>query len=183
MNTRIEKDFTFSTGLYFAGEFYINLYEMTLSILVETDSIMNQNTAMERISYFIHEVLQNSILIHQDEKDQITKYKDAHLRLCELPEQPYDMVLANVLLLKLNSILEGKLVITDLILGSTMSEGIRNIVVAEVAENALSGNYWWNKNNTSMTDKTCIEADNIVNLFKSDEWNDLSMSWEEKVTK
>lgn len=185
MNTRIEKDFNFQTALHFADSFHINVYDITISLLVETDSIREQNVAMDRIVYFLNCVLQNSILVDAADLESIEKYEAAGIKVCTLPEEPWDQIFATVLLLKLNALMEGRLKITDLVLGSSMSEGVRYTMVCEVAESMFSGNHWWNKCSNSMSDCELynFNSDNIVKLFDDDEWADLGLSWKEKTKK
>lgn len=178
MNTRIEKDFCFQTGLYFEGNFYIAVYDITLSMLVETNSIKEQNIAMDRISYFLSDVIQHSILINSNKHDVIEKYQDADLKVCELPEDPYDQILAMVLLLKLNSIAEDRLKITDLVIGSSLSDGVRFNVVSEVAEGAFPGKHWWNSPCIAMNSRDYEIGDHskVIKLF-TDDWVNLGLSW------
>lgn len=178
MNTRIEKDFCFQTGLYFQGNFYIAVYDITLSMLVETDSIKEQNIAMDRISYFLNDVLQHSILVNSNKQDIIEKYQDADLKVCELPEDPYDQILAMILLLKLNSITEERLKITDLVIGSSLSEGVRFNVVSEIAEGAFNGKYWWNSPCVAMNSRDYEVGDHskVIKLF-TDDWVNIGLSW------
>lgn len=182
MTTRIEKDFYFQTGVHFENKFYVNSYDLTLSVLVETDSIREQNVAMDRTTHFLTSVLQNSLLINSKELEHIEKYKNAGLKICELPEDPYDQILSMVLLQKLNSIMEGRLSITDLVLGSTLSEGVRFTMVSEVSENVLGGNHWWNKSTICLNDEEASDTakTNIVKLFDDAHWVDLGLSWKEK---
>lgn len=176
---RIEKDFGFQTALHFAGEFWINSYVITLSMIVETESEHEQNIAVERIAYYINNVLQNSILVESNDVKAIEKYTNAGLRVCELPAEPYDQLFASVLMLKLNSIMEERLRITDMVLSSSMSDGVRYSIVFEVAENSYSRNHWWNKSCTSIKDEDI--GDNIVRLFDNNEWVDLGLSWKESI--
>ncbi len=182
MSTRIEKDFYFQTAVHFDNKFYINSYDLTLSVLVETDSIREQNVAMDRVTHFLNSVLQNSLLISIKETEAIEKYKKAGLKICELPEDPYDQILSMVLLQKLNAIMEGRLCITDLVLGSTMSEGVRFTMVSEVSEGVLGGNHWWNKSTICLNDAEAgaTTKTNIVKLFDDAHWVDLGLSWKEK---
>ena len=186
MNARIEKDFYFQAAVHFEDKFYINSYDITLSLLVETDSIREQNIAMDRVDHFLSEVVQNSILVHNKDKISIDKYRTAGLKVCELPEEPYDQILSMILIQKLNTIMEDRLKITDMVLGSVLSDGVRYSMVAEVAEAVLSGNHWWNKsticiNNSEMTPD--IEGDNIVKIFNDEHWADLGLTWKEKAKK
>lgn len=178
MNTRIERDFCFQTGLYFEDNFYIGVYDITLSMLVETESIKEQNIAMDRIIYFLQEVIQNSILVNSARPDIIEKYQNAELNVCELPGEPYDQILAMVLLLKLNSIAEDRLKITDLVIGSSLSDGVRFNIVSEVAESAFSGNYWWNSPCTAMNSREYEMCDQhkVIKLF-ADDWVNVGLSW------
>jgi len=130
--------------------------------------------------------LQNSILVYNKDKESIDKYRTAGLKVCELPEVPYDQILSMILIQKLNTIMEDRLKITDMVLGSVLSDGVRYSMVAEVAEAVLSGNHWWNKSticisNSEMTPD--IEGDNIVKLFNDEHWADLGLTWKEKAKK
>jgi hypothetical protein len=184
MNIRIEKDFFFQSAVHFENKFYINSYEVSLSMLVETESMREQQVAMDRIAHFIEEVLQNSILVHNKDTASIKKYSKANIRVCELPEQPYDQIISMILLLKLNAIMEGRIKITDMIMGSAMSEGVKYNTVSEVAEGAFSGNTWWNKSCTCMKNhEETTSDDNIVQLFDDSKWADMDLSWKEKSKK
>lgn len=182
MSTRIEKDFYFQTAVHFENKFYVNSYEVTLSMLVETDSIREQNVAMDRTTHFLMSVLQNSILVGPGDEQASKKYKSAGIKVCELPEEPYDQIISMILIQKLNAIMEGRLRITDLMLGSAMSEGVRFTMVSEIAEGVLAGNHWWNKPTICLNDEeaTSNTKTNIVKLFDDSHWVDLGLSWKEK---
>lgn len=180
MNTRIEKDFFCQTAVHYNGKFHTNTYSITVSMLVEEcENPDEPNIAMERATYFIEKHIQDSILISTEEIEAIEKYKAAGIRICELPDEPHDQTFAAVLLLKLNSIMEGRIKITDLLIGSAMSDGIRYNLVSEVAESALSGNYWWNKICLATNDTQDEFASNVVKLFEDDPWLETGLSWDE----
>jgi len=186
MHTRIEKDAFFQAGIHFKGSFYVNTYEMTLSMLVETDAIREQTIAMERLNYFLTDTLQHCLLIKNTETSSIKNYKKAGLKICELPEEPLDQVIGMILLQKLNAIMEDRMIVTDLTLGSVLSEGIRYHIVAEVAESVMSGDFWWNKPCLSMCIADAVAqsaGDNVVKLFDDSEWAELGLTWKEKASK
>ncbi len=182
MHTRIERDFCFQTGLYFENKFHVNVYDIAASMLVETDSIKEQNIAMDRAIHFLTEVLSNSILVHSANSDVIKKYENVDLRVCELPQEPYDQIIAMVVLLKLNSIMENRLKITDLVIGSSLSDGVRFNIVSEVAESTFSGKHWWNSSCLAITNHRTdgIDHDKVIKLF-NDDWTGLGLSWRETV--
>ena len=84
MTTRIEREFEFQAGVYFKEEFLMNLYTITLYMEVETESIREQNVAMERIKYFLNECLENGIFVQDTEHKVIEKYSTCVLTSIEL---------------------------------------------------------------------------------------------------
>lgn len=182
MSARIEKDFSLQTAVHYENEFFVNSYLLTLSMLVETDSFREQNIAMDRAAHFIVNVLQNTVLINSKEKAAIEKYKQANIKICELPEDPYDQIFAMVLLLKLNTIMEDRLKITDMVISSIMSGDLRYNIVAEQAESFLNGNYWWNSPDLSINNNNNTnDYDKIIRLFNDDGWSKLGLTWKETV--
>lgn len=180
MNTRIEKDFLCQTAIHYNNEFYTNTYSITLSMLVEEcANELDPNVAMDRITHYLDAYIQNSLLIDSEEEEQIEKYNEAGIRTCELPGPPHDQLFASILLLKLNAIMDGKIKITDLLIGSAMSNGVRYNVVSEVAENTLSGNNWWNNNSIAISDRSEHLGDNVVKLFADDPWIEEGFPWNE----
>jgi hypothetical protein len=183
VTTRVERDFEFETGIHFNDTFYINSYVLTVSMLVETESIKEQNIALDRIVHFLGAVLHSSVFVHQDDTKAIAKYKKADMRVCTLPEEPYDQIISMVLLVKLNAITEGRLVMTDLTLGSNMSEGIRFCTVAEIAMNMIdnSPEMWWNA--PALCVEHCSkedEDDKVVKLFGQTGWAEVGLEWKQK---
>jgi hypothetical protein len=185
MHTRIEKDTFFQAGIHFRGSFYVNTYEITLSMLVETEVVREQTIAMERMNHFLTDTLQHCLLIQNTETAKIKNYRKAGLKICELPEEPLDQVIGMILLQKLNAIMENRMTVTDLTLGSVLSEGTRYHIVAEVAESMMSGDFWWNKPCSGMCPNTVshVKNGNVVKLFDDSEWAELGLTWKEKVSK
>jgi hypothetical protein len=182
MTTRIDKDFFFQAAVHLNGNFYVNTYEATASMLVETASVREQSIALERINHFLESILQNSLLIHDAETASIKKYKKAGIKICELPQEPVDQIIAMVILQKLNAIMENRIVITDMTMGSLMSEGIRYHIVAEVSENVMSGDHWWNRPCIGICKEhvSVKKRDNVVKLFDDNSWTELGLAWKEK---
>ena len=184
MITRLERDLFFVAGVHFQGTYMINSYDFTISMLVETENSREQNIANERIDYFIKNIITNSVFINQEQSCAIAKYLDAGIAVCTLPEEPYDQIVAMAVLLKLNSILEGRMKITDITIGSMLSEGMRYPIVSEMAENAdiMLGNRWWHKSNIcTLDDDVCEETpNNVVKLFDDTDWNPIGLTWKEK---
>jgi len=185
LGTRIERDFSFQAAVHFEGNFLMNIYEISLAMEVETMSIREQNIAMDRIIYFLSDCLSNSVFVHDAEKKAIEKYTQADIKVCTLPEEPYDQILAILLLLKLNAIVEGRLEITDIVFRSELSDDVRFVYDIDSASHNPFGNKgWWLESSTSITDIPKIsKKEKIVKLVKNSDWFGCGLDWEEKYNK
>ena len=181
MSTRIERDFSFQAGVHFEGNFIMNIYNLTLLMEVDTMSIVEQNIAMDRIIYFLEDTLANSVFVESTEKKAIEKYTQADIKVCTVPEQPYDQIITILLLLKLNNITEGRLNITDIYLESELSDSVRFSYDIETANHNPFGNKgWWLESSTSMNDvQKNVKKEKIVRLVKCD-WATVGLEWEKK---
>ena len=184
MTTRIQRDFSFQAGVYFQEEFLMNVYTISLYMEVETESIREQNVAMERIKYFLNDCLENSIFVQDTEHKIIEKYSSCGFKVCTVPEEPYDQIVTILLLTKLNSITEGRLVITDITLGSRISDQVKFSCDIESPRGPLEMPGWWTDSGTSIADpiKTSTRKDKIVKIFKlpTVDWAEYNLSWKEK---
>jgi hypothetical protein len=187
MSTTIQRDFTFHAAAYYAETFLMNTYDIQLTMTVETDSIREQNIAMDRIKYFLHECLENGVFVSSNEKKVIEKYIAAGLKVCTLPEDPYDQIVTIVLLSKINAITEGRLIVLDIVLSSELSDGVKFVYDYESAFQGVPYQQgWWMESNSCMNDlnKNQNKKDKIVKLVKSiNDWSLAGLEWKEKSVK
>jgi len=185
LGTRIERDFSFQAAVHFEGNFLMNIYEISLAMEVETMSIREQNIAMDRIIYFLSECLSNSVFVQDTEKKAIEKYTQADIKVCTIPEEPYDQILALLLLLKVNAITEGRLEITDIVLRSELSDEVKFVYdITSANHNPFGSKGWWLESSTSIADVPKIsKKEKIVKLVKNSDWSGYGLDWEEKSTK
>lgn len=179
MTTRIEKDVYITSGLYFNNKFLINTYVLNISMTVETEQVREQNVAMERLEYFLNEIVSNCIFIDNKETEQIEKYVNAGINVATLPEEPYDQIIGMIILQKLNAIMENRLVVTDLSISSKLSDDVRFCVISDMAEAIFSGDYWWNNPSQQTYDFNKSSSKKVVKLFDN-LWTEMGLSWKEK---
>ncbi len=185
MITRIERDIFFVAGVHFNDAYYINTYDFLLSMLVETDIPKEHTIAMDRLDFFIKTIVTNSVFINEEKHKEIEKYVEAGLNVITLPSEPFDQIVAMVILLKLNSIMENRIKITDLTVSSLLGEGIRYPIVSETAENAdiMLGDKWWYRSDIETTNQNVFKIDtdnNVVKLFDDSVWAQHDLSWKDK---
>jgi|APGre2960657423_1045063.scaffolds.fasta_scaffold00041_18 hypothetical protein len=182
MTARIYRSFDLQMGVHFTGEFYMNLYDIDLNFNVETSSIKEQNIALDRIKYYLSDCLEHSVLVHDVETKTIEKYLNADMRVCVLPEEPYDQIVGIMLLEKLNAITEGRLVITDISIGSRMSDNVSCLHSLEDNTGPFAVKSWWNDSSTKINNYTVSGKGNkIVKLHKpTTDWYEVNLEYKEK---
>ncbi len=183
MITRIERDLYFAAGIHFRDAYYINTYDVALSMLIETDVPKEHAIALDRMDFFVKSIITNSVFIDAAQDEAIEKYVDAGMNIITLPGEPFDQIVAMTLLLKLNAIMEGKIKITDLTINSMLGEGLRYPIVSETAENAdmMLGDNWWHNSDTDTVNSFSFEPDNnVVKLFDDSVWAEYNLSWKDK---
>jgi hypothetical protein len=183
MNVRIAQLLGINAGAWYDGQLEMNQYTIKLWMITQSINTDEQNVAFRRAKHFIHNQLENTIFV--DAEDPKCKdFVQAGLNITTMPGDPSDQLIGIMLFHKLNAIMEGRIKITDMIMGSAMSEGVKYNTVSEVAEGAFSGNTWWNKSCTCMKNhEETTSDDNIVQLFDDSKWADMDLSWKEKSKK
>lgn len=180
MPARIEKEFLFDTAVHFENNFLINNFYLYLHMTVNTDSGHEQNVAIERVNYFLSNIVEHSIFISEKDKDSISKYEKAGINILTLPDEPYDQIIACILMCKLNAIMEDKIQVDQIILGSKLTAGIKFNIYFEEAEQYSSTQNWWNESTTNTQIKTKSKKEKVVKLFEQDDWKELGLIWKEK---
>ncbi len=181
MTARIFKTIDFLAGTYFNKSFIMNQYSIEMNINIETQNIQEQTIAMQRINYFVFECLENSIMINETEEDVIEKYIDSGFNICTLPEEPYDQVVGIMLLLKLNAIVEGKIVVTDIHITSREGD-VTTMFSIEENTGPFADRGWYNENNVLTTDYIPKNKNKkIVKLSKpKNDWADLYLDYNQE---
>jgi len=176
MTARITRDFHFVAGVYFEDELYMNTYDLNIHFSVESTLIAEQNIALERIKYLIHSI-DNHVFINNQNEASIEKLKNSNVRVCIIPEEPYDQIIAIMLLVKINSITEGRLIADDIGLMSRMSDGVSCLHSIDENTGPFRLKGWWNDSSPKISNQT-VKTKKIVKLKKSDNnWDDLGLGW------
>jgi len=179
MTIRITKDFTFLSSLHFQDKFMVNLYEMNASMIIETFDQIEQNIAIERINYFLTDMLEGCIFIQDTEHEAMEKYSNAGLKIVSVPEEPYDQIIGLLLINKCNAIMENKIHLSDIIFGSKLSNLIKFDLSSEMAINEYPEKNWYN--DSSLATHSKKKKEKIVKLFDGkNDWADLELTWPKK---
>jgi len=180
MGTKVQKDFALQAGVHYKNEMLMNIYTFTIIFYVETNCPEEQSIAMDRIKHLLFDCLEHSIFVYDKETDVIEKYLAAGLKVCTLPNVPYDQVVMTGLFCKLNAITEGKFVIEEIILSSKMSDGVKFFGNSDSIDDCFNSNGWYHESNTNLSDykRKSTKNGKIVKLIVSNnDWVD-SLRWD-----
>lgn len=178
MNARLRKSFGWYAGLVYQGRFMVNHFNCELDLLTVSESAGEQNTAYERMKYYMHHVLDDSILIASDDPT-LDKYLDTGARVIVLPDEPVDQIVGIMLYLKLNAVMENRLVVSRTETWSTQGDQTSYIHVGgeNVGPN-LGTDGWWADARPTWSAVRSRADDKVVNLERTPEWKDLGLAWD-----
>lgn len=181
MTARITKDFNFVGGVYYENDIYMNVYDVNVHFNVESSNIAEQNIALDRIKYFFYS-LEHHVFINEQNSDICEKLTAANIKVCPIPEEPYDQIIAIMLLTKINSITDGRLIADDISLTSRMSDGVYCLHGLEENAGPFNLKGWWNENSPKITNSiNFTKTKKVVKLNKVQyNWDDLNLGYTKK---
>lgn len=177
--TRIQKEYSFLAGVYFENKINLNLFDINMSMVVDTESFEDQNVANGRLNYFFHDVIEDCMFVNEKNTTIIDKLIDLGSTVCTLPDDPWDQVIGVVMFKKINSILEGRIILTDLLIGSKLGGGVKFDLMDEELTDMCIDKKWYNQPFPNINDvhnqKT---GKKVVSLFKEN-WSKVNLNWKE----
>lgn len=178
MTARVQRNFEFVSGVFIDNELHMNLYDIEVNFSVETDCIYEQNIALDRIKYLFIEKIENAIFISQTETSTIEKLTLSGLKYVVLPEDPYDQIMGIMLMSKINAITEDRLIVTDMMISSRMSDGVSYLHSIEESMGPFIEKGWWNDPSPLTFDKPNKNKKVVKLKDMSSNWDDLTLGWE-----
>jgi hypothetical protein len=179
MVARIQRSFDLLACVQFDPEFCVNFYEFDVTFNVGTDSIEEQNIALERIKCYLEVYLHSSIFIQEGDTEAIERLLTAGMKVCVLPEEPYDQIVGIMLLQKFNAITEGRLIATDIAISSHMSDGVTCFHAIEENNGPFALKGWWDDvaptiNGLKPKNKKVVKLSKPIN-----DWSEFKLEWED----
>lgn len=180
MNTRVSRDFEFFASIHHDDSFIVNRYDLTLSLDVTTENIDYQNIAMDRIKYLFDVCLDSCVFVDIKDTKAIDNYNKANIKVCPLPDEPYDQIIAAVLISKINAITENHLFLNEVSIISRICDDVCFYVsYDEEADFQNLKNVWWTENSPSINMIKKFKKEKVVQLHKDPkDWNSVGLGWE-----
>ena len=177
MNVRIKKTFGWYCGIVHQEKFSVNHCSTELSMLTVVPDNEEQNIAYERMKFFVHGVLDDAILI--SERSPLREaYEKTGARLICLPEEPVDQIVGMMLYLKLNAIMENRIVVTDVEFWSKLGDSVSYLHShGEGLGPFIDGGWWTDPRPCWQTYQEKNPQDKVVSLDIIPEWKDHDLEW------
>lgn len=183
MNVRLQYDLEFMAGIYYNEQLRINCYSVNLGLLTKTTDAVNNNIAMDRLKYFVHGELGNTVFVNQNLKERAEMMKIMGINVTTLPEEPVDQIVGMMLYYKLNAIMEGRMTVTRLDLSSVLGDSVwYQHDEEEGSPGPFQADGWWHA--STIQHDSILEsaaADNVVHVMPN-AWHELNLIWPEQET-
>ena len=179
MNVRLKYDLHFNAGVYYNSNTILNNYSLRLWMITNTELAEDQNTAFERMKYFVYNHVDNTMFIDRAEQEQCAKFLQAGLSITTMPGDPVDQLIGIMLYHKLNAIMEQRMTIVETELSS--SQGQAMTYLHSEGENTLGveAPAWWQSADLAHSDFALPESEKVVSMQTTMAWRDLDLAWSE----
>jgi len=176
---RLKKTLSWSAGLVYQDEFYVNHYEAAVSLVTVSRDSDQQNIAYERIKFWTQRVMDGAIFLAHDDA-RLSVWQDTGARIIVLPDEPVDQIIGIMLYLKLNLIMENRMVITDIEISSLVGDHTSYLHShGEGLGEGLEKSGWWTDPRPVWSDVVVKKTSGkIVSLSKSMEWSEHGLAWD-----
>lgn len=182
MNVRLQYDMAWRAGIWFQHSLQMNNYQIELAMTTNTSNADDQIVCMNRINHFIYNELGNTVFINENDTEQIQLLSAAGINLTTLPEEPIDQVIGWIVFLKLNSILENQMVITDIMIQSDLGDNIKYMHSAGESLGPIEPTGWWSDPSPVHSSvKTAAGKKRIVKLPPGTSWKKLGLAWSNEI--
>jgi len=182
MNVRLKHDMHFTAGIYYNDQLRMNNYSVRLWMTTTTKNAEDQNTAFERIKYFIYTQLDSTVFVNHQHLEVCRKLATAGVNVTTMPSEPVDQIIGIMLYFKLNAITEGRMNIAETELTSALGENITYLHSDFEDSMGFEQPAWWSTADLVHSDIVSEESDKIVSLAQNTAWRDLDMAWADTAT-
>jgi hypothetical protein len=182
MNVRLQYDLDFLAGIYYDDRLQLNSYSVSMSLLTKTTDAASTNIAMDRLKYFVHGELANTVFVNQDH-NKAELMQILGINVTTLPEEPVDQIVGMMLYYKLNAIMEGRMAVTRLDLSSVLGDSVwYQHDDEEDSPGPFRAEGWWHQPTVQHNSILDLEpADNVVRVTPN-AWHELGLIWPEQET-
>jgi hypothetical protein len=177
MNVRLKYELPFTAGIYHSGNFHMNNYTLGVSMATVTQDPDDQNTAFERLKYFIYTCMESTIFIDVAETEQCDRYVQAGLDITPMPGAPVDQLIGIMLYNKLNAVMENRMIVFETEISSAMGEYM--VYLHSEDEDAVGyvQPEWWTTSDLTHSDFATDNSEKVLTIHQISPWRELELAW------
>jgi hypothetical protein len=143
-----------------------------------SDSSDDQCISFERIKYFIHSQINNTIFINGDNKAQGTRLTKAGLDITPLPGDPVDQLVGIMLYHKLNAISEDRMIVTQTEIFSTYGDNMIYLHAEFENTTGYKQPAWWTSPDLIHSDFVASNrSEKVLSIPQITNWAELDLAW------
>ena len=178
MNVRLEKNFSFLASTYLDNSVLSNKYMLQIEFMTNTFDHLEQNTALDRLRHMLYNKFSNRLFIDQEQKNIADQFSQLNFKTVTIPGAPVDQLIGIMLFVKLNAVMEGRLIITQIKLASELGDELFYLQDSEEEYGPFEESGWWHDTTDSVeTHETSIG--NVVTLVKTQDWESFGLAWDQ----
>ena len=176
MNVIMRREFNWSSIQQHRGQYRVVQSTADVTMISNSIDAGELDTAFNRIKYWFHQVMQDSVILTQDQ-DPI--WDTVPLRIIRLPDQACDQIVGMMLWAKLNAICEDRLRITQTEVSSDWGEWIQYRHDEDESAGPFQDPGWWHDPGLVWgPGRESMASDgNIIHLTKDMDWRDVDLAW------
>jgi hypothetical protein len=168
---------SFTAGVYWEGRMIMNNYVARAYMMTNTADHACQNTAFERMKYFVYGELGSTIFVNQDNTEVCQQLIQAGLKVTTLPGEPVDQIIGIMLYCKLNAVMEDYMIIHEIEISSDLGENMIYLHAADESLGPLEILGWWHDADLIHCDTALIDSDKVVAMHRAGAWRELDLAW------
>jgi len=177
MNVRLQYPAAFSAGVWLDDHLSMNTWTIRVDMTTQTLDEESTAVAFDRLKYFLHEVLDSSVLIEESNTTQIKLLTAAGIRVVAMPEVPVDQIVGMMLFAKLNAIMENRVTVTEVSVGSELGDQVIYLHNDHETLGPFEEPGWWSSPDPATQNVKNTSKKTVWSLKNSAAWSALDMTW------
>lgn len=182
MNVRLQHDYEFIAGVYWQQQLHLTQYSVSMHLVTATTDQAQIGVAMDRLRCFLEHELHDTVFINQSNADIAEMLTVLGINVTTLPEEPIDQIVGMMLYCKLNAIMEGRIVITDIDISSEMGGSVWYLHNEDEPLGPLTAQGWWHDSTPDHNNVKVEDDEEKIVKVKPNGWLEYGLTWPDEST-
>jgi len=180
MNVRLRQDQSFLASYWCedaSSRFTLvtNLYDVEITMMTHSQDQREINVAVSRALYMIHEEFADTVFFDRNHDAVSRLFQDIGVNVTVLPGPPVDQIIGMMLYCKLQAVMEGRVIITNISIRSTRGNNVWYQHDHDEALGPFSADGWWHHSDVSHCEPQSTAED--VTMIPTNVWKTLDLDW------